>query len=175
MIQLSKLVNSKDFKESFKSVYRDFEIANENVSEYYRDKSYQFMFDKIQKAYSENRHTSYIRTYALRDTLEAPMGKSPLGDSFTIGWNEKRSKFSAVSIWGTKIIDGTHRTFFGSSSYGLSVGDKVPVPIVLNEMKIHNVTQRQNPFFGFIDETEDYIRYKLLTNHKKHFMDFFEL
>lgn len=176
MILLSKLLNAKEFKDSFKTAYRKFEQANESVTDYYRDETYQFMRNRIQKGYVSNAYSSYFRTYALRDTLDASTGKTPLGDTFTLNWDERRTKFESKSIWGEMTVQGTHRTFFGSSKYGLSVGDEVPVPIILNEMKNHNISRkRKNPFYGFIDETEIFVETKLLSKHEKHFLDFFDL
>lgn len=170
---LSKLLNAKEFKNSFDSLYHKFSQANEDVNSYYREKAYEYMQDKITYGYNNNNSGSYDRTYALMDTLEAPVGKTPLGDTFSLGWNDKRSNYMASSRWGDMVVQGTHRTFFGYSSMNLEVGDTVEVPLILNDSKRHNLNGNRNYFYQFIDDTGDYIEYDLLRKHEKHFLDFF--
>lgn len=175
MVLVSKFLNPSEFKKSFQYVYDKFYSANVEVSDYYRDKAYHYMQRELITAYLKSDSGTYFRTEALLETLDAKLMNSLHGCVFTLEWNENRINFEPTSKWGNKVVNGTHRSFLGSVSYGISVGDDVPVPIILNNMERHNLSKRKNHYHGFIDKTEKYMKQSLTLNHKLNFMDFFEL
>lgn len=156
-------LDHKGFSRSMEQFYSDVKLANHRSALAMEDILYELLRDT-----TENRldmvwsYSLYERTGALLETIEKldstyKTRNNSSSTKISVGWNMKKlNNFRSQSHWGESVVQGTHRSFFGSKKFGTGVGESVPTPVILNEMDYNVQAKNKNHFKNFIFDTMSY-------------------
>lgn len=155
--------NINGFARSMENFYQDVKLSNYASALRMRSRLYEELRDTTERRLDMgNTYSLYQRTGALYDTIEpfdieTKYDKNGAKARIGVGWKmSKLNNHRDQSHWGESVVDGTHRSFFGSAKYGTSIGDAVPTPIILNDMKYNLYAKQKNNFYRFIEDTMSY-------------------
>lgn len=159
--------NSTEFKRSINDYVKQYKNAERYGAIQLREDTYKKLKENVnEKIYGSGSPTSYIRTYALRNSIKKDSYKTGNGYEIIVYWDSRqlasykdrtmRTVRSKSGIQDVMMYYGTHRSWKASNSWGVAKGQAVETPVILDMYKDNYFRKYHQT--GMITDTAKYIQ-----------------
>ena len=159
--------NTTEFKHSMNQYVKHYKNAERYGAIQLREDTYNKLKENVnEKIYNSGSPTSYQRTYALRNSIKKDSYKIENGYEIIVYWDSRqlasykdrtmRTIRSKTGVKDVMMYYGTHRSWKGSDSWGITKGQAVETPVILDMYK--DIYFRKYHQTGMITDTANYIQ-----------------
>ena len=159
--------NTTEFKRAMDQYVKHYKNAERYGAIQLREDTYNKLKENVnEKIYGSGSPTSYQRTYALRNSIKKDSYKIENGYEIIVYWDSRqlasykertmRTIHNKTGVKDVMMYYGTHRSWKGSDSWGITKGQAVETPVILDMYK--DIYFRKYHQTGMITDTANYIQ-----------------